>query len=73
MLWNIAAMHLGAEPLDFREEVMFNRLGRQKPFEEDAFVLLPIRAVRVLEIECLDGTWDFLRQRNRQAIRVPPQ
>jgi hypothetical protein len=53
-------MHLGAEPLDFREAVMFNGLGRQKLFEEDAFVLRPIRAVRVLEIECLDGTRDFL-------------
>jgi hypothetical protein len=39
---------------------MFNYLGRQKLFEKETFVLLPIRAVRMLKIECLDGTWDFL-------------
>src|SRR2546430_12911526 len=57
---NVVAMNLSAELLDVREEVMFNYLGRQKLFQVDTFVLLPIRAVRMLKIECLDGTWDLL-------------
>src|SRR5262245_39971360 len=57
---DVVAMDLGPQLLDVREEVMFNYLRRQKLFEEDAFVLLPIRTVRLFEIECLDGTWHFL-------------
>jgi hypothetical protein len=53
-------MDLRAELRDIWDEMLFNHLGWKKLFKEDAFILLPIDTLCPLEIECLNGTWDFL-------------
>jgi hypothetical protein len=81
---NVIAMHLSTEFLHFWEEVMLNHVSSQKMLNEDALVLLPIRASCPLEVERFDGAWKLLHQRygktchgylsmNGEESNVPPQ
>jgi hypothetical protein len=61
-------MDVSPEFLYFWEEVVLNHVSSQKMLDEDTLILLPIRALRPLEVEHFDGTWNRLRQRYSETF-----
>ena len=73
---NVVAVQLGLETICLRDQVLFHRLSREKPFEKDELVLIPILPLDPLEIarrHCpLHGFTDRPGARNNHVCSFSP-